>query len=202
MQWSCNSRGGSAFMCLFLAWLDLLVLRPGSSPTDPETLKNSKRLRSDFRDSGESDSKVAQKWLKSDFFDHFRPFWVTLESLGRSPESHFWVTFSSCPSFPWSLRKYQGKPQKQQGFSSPREPLKILENKQKPLKKTKENPSKKNTKETKTPRKRRTGRRTKKTATIVWIRCVFWGEYDSESVQIVKYYGGSKTLRFPSRSCF
>ena len=29
-----------------------------------------------------------------------------------------------CPSFPWSFWKYQGKPQKHQGFISPREPLK------------------------------------------------------------------------------
>ena len=62
-----------------------------------------------------------------------------------------------CPSFPWSFRKYQGKPQKHQGFFSPCEPLKTLENKEKTLKKTKEFRSKKNTKETKTPRKRRTG---------------------------------------------
>ena len=31
-----------------------------------------------------------------------------------------------CPSFPWSFRKYQGKPQKHQGFFSPCEPLKTL----------------------------------------------------------------------------
>ena len=61
-----------------------------------------------------------------------------------------------CPSFPWSFRKYQGKPQKHQGFLSPHEPLKTLENKQKTPKKTKDFRSKKNTKETKTPRKRRT----------------------------------------------
>ena len=62
-----------------------------------------------------------------------------------------------CPSFPWSFRKDQGKPQKHQGFFSAFEPLKTLENKQNTLKKTKEFRSKKNTKETKTPRKRRTG---------------------------------------------
>ena len=62
-----------------------------------------------------------------------------------------------CPSFPWSFRKDQGKPQKHQGFFSASEPLKTPENKQKTLKKTKEFHSKKNTKETKTPRKRRTG---------------------------------------------
>ena len=61
------------------------------------------------------------------------------------------------PSFPWSFRKDQGKPQKHQGIFSACEPLKTLENKQKTLKKTKEFRSKKNTKETKTPRKRRTG---------------------------------------------
>ena len=60
-----------------------------------------------------------------------------------------------CPSFPWSFRKYQGKPQKHQGFLSPGEPLKTLENKQKTVKKTKEFRSEKKTKETKTPRKRR-----------------------------------------------
>ena len=48
-------------------------------------------------------------------------------------------------------------PQEHQGFSSPCEPLKTLENKQKTPQKTKEIPSKKNTKETKTSRKRRTG---------------------------------------------
>ena len=31
-----------------------------------------------------------------------------------------------CPSFPWSFRKYQGKPQKHQGFFWPCEPLKTL----------------------------------------------------------------------------
>ena len=54
-------------------------------------------------------------------------------------------------------RKFQRKPQKHQGFYSPCEPLRTLENKQKTPKKTKEFRSKKNTKETKTPRKRRTG---------------------------------------------
>ena len=63
------------------------------------------------------------------------------------------------PSFPCSFRKHQGKPQKHQGFFSPCEPLKTLQNKQKTLKNTKETPRKKNTKETKTLRKRRTGKR-------------------------------------------
>ena len=45
-----------------------------------------------------------------------------------------------CPSFPWSFPKHQGKPQKHQGFLSPGEPLKTLENKQKTPKKTKEFP--------------------------------------------------------------
>ena len=61
-----------------------------------------------------------------------------------------------CPSLPWSFRKYQGKPQKHQGFFSPCEPLKTLENKQKTPQKTKDFRKKKNTKETQTPRKRRT----------------------------------------------
>ena len=69
----------------------------------------------------------------------------------------FRVFTGPCPSFPWSFRKYQRKPQKHQGFLSLGEPLKTLENRQKTPQKTKEFRSKKNTKETKTPRKRRTG---------------------------------------------
>ena len=60
-------------------------------------------------------------------------------------------------SFPWSFRKYQGKPQKHQRFFSPYEPLETLENKQKAPKKTKDFRNKTNTKETQTSRKRRTG---------------------------------------------
>ena len=67
-------------------------------------------------------------------------------------------TLKPCPSFPWSFQKYQEKPQKHQGFFSPCEPLKTLENEQKTPPKTKEFRSKKNTKETETPRKRRTGK--------------------------------------------
>ena len=71
--------------------------------------------------------------------------------------SEFWAL--PCPSFPWSFRKHQGKPQKHQGFLSPGEPLKTLENKQKTPQKTKEFRGEKKTKETKTPRKGRTGYR-------------------------------------------
>ena len=86
---------------------------------------------------------------------------LTSESLvSEFPLSEF-QSNSGTPSlsflFPWSFRKYQGKPQKHQGFLSPCEPLKTLENRQKTPPKTKEFRSKKNTKETKTPRKRRTG---------------------------------------------
>ena len=42
---------------------------------------------------------------------------VAGELLGKSPP---------CPSFPWSFRKHQGKPQKYQGFLSPCEPSKTL----------------------------------------------------------------------------
>ena len=73
----------------------------------------------------------------------------------HSPKKQRAGTLSSrdppCPSFPWSFR-----PQKYQGFFSPCEPSKTLQNKQKTLKKTREISRQKNTKETKTPRKRRT----------------------------------------------
>ena len=62
-----------------------------------------------------------------------------------------------CPSFPWSFRKHQGELRKHQGVFWPCEPFKTLANEQKTPQKTKEIPSKKNTKETQRPRKRRTG---------------------------------------------
>ena len=77
-------------------------------------------------------------------------------------EGTFWDKFwrpirsRALLSTPESFRKYQGKPLKHQRLSSPCEPLKILTNKQKTFRKTKEFPSKKNTKEAKTPKKRRT----------------------------------------------
>ena len=76
------------------------------------------------------------------------------QTLRFSTVSCTFQMLEPCPSFPWSFRKYQGKPQKCQGFFSPCEPSKTLENKQKTLKKTKEFRSKKNTKEAKTPIRR------------------------------------------------
>ena len=63
-----------------------------------------------------------------------------------------------CPSFPWSFRRYPGKPQKHQRFFLPCEPLKTPgKQKQRTPKKTEEFRSERNTKETKTTRERRTG---------------------------------------------
>ena len=50
---------------------------------------------------------------------------------GRIVGGGFQTKKPPCPSFPWSFSKHQGRPQKHQGFFSPCEPLKTLENKQK-----------------------------------------------------------------------
>ena len=76
---------------------DRVILWPRSSHTDPQTPKNSKTRKSDwkatFRGAGESDPKVAhQKWLESDFFGRFCHFWVTFELLAPGPPK---VTFES-----------------------------------------------------------------------------------------------------------
>ena len=99
----------------------------------------------------------------------------------------FFEARKPCPSFPWSFRKYQGKPQKNQGFSSPCEPLKILENKQKTLKKTKENPSKKNTKETKTSRKRRTGKFSRRSGRPRFGSVIRFGDGTVQAVPVFRF---------------
>ena len=60
-------------------------------------------------------------------------------------------------SLVFSKKKTKENPRNTKDFSRHANPQKILQNKQKTLKKTKEFRSKKNTKETKTPSKRRTG---------------------------------------------
>ena len=67
-----------------------------------------------------------------------------------------WVLAWPCPSFPWSFRKYQGKPPKHQGFFSPCEPLKTLKKSRQHSKRPRNFASKKNTKETKKNTKEKT----------------------------------------------
>ena len=99
----------------------------------------------------------------------------------------------SCPSFPWSFRKYQGKPQKHQGFLSLGEPLKTLENRQKTPQKTKEFRSKRTTKETKTPRKRRTGHfPTGKKCTFLQKNAVGGGARGKKPQEIAGGFQGSR----------
>ena len=83
-----------------------VALWPGSSPTDPQTPKNSKTRKSDSKVTFgvpvkvtqkllKSDSKVTQKWQKSGRKSNF---WVTFESLSPGPRksllSHFFVSLN------------------------------------------------------------------------------------------------------------
>ena len=79
-----------------------LELWPGSSPTDPQTPKNSKTRKSDSKVTFGVPVKVTQKLLKSDFFRPFLTllsyFWVTFESLSPEPRksllSHFFASLN------------------------------------------------------------------------------------------------------------
>ena len=70
-----------------------LELWPGSSPTDPQTPKNSKTRKSDSKVTFGVPVKVTQKLLKSDSKVTFSTVFVTFESL----LSNFWVTFIGTP---------------------------------------------------------------------------------------------------------
>ena len=68
-------------------------LWPGSSPTDPQTPKNSKTRKSDSKVTFGVPVKVTQKLLKSDSKVTKTVEKVTFESL----LSNFWVTFTGTP---------------------------------------------------------------------------------------------------------
>ena len=60
-----------------------LRLWPGSSPTDPQTPKNSKTRKSDSKVTFGAPVKVTQKLLKSDFFDRFWHFSLRAQRLKK-----------------------------------------------------------------------------------------------------------------------